>query len=66
MLAKHSRYSCTNVREVHEMRTIYGGRTYAHRHYTVRKLHDNIVAMGLRFCLHEVVAKNRDQVATFF
>ena len=22
--------------------------------------------MGLRFCLHEVVAKNRDQFATFF
>ena len=34
--------------------------------YTVRKLHDNTVAMGLQFCLHEVVAKNRDQFSTFF
>ena len=34
--------------------------------YTVRELRDNRVAMGLRFCLHEVVAKNRDQFATFF
>ena len=34
--------------------------------YTVRKLCDNTVAMGLRFCLHEVVTKNRDQFATFF
>ena len=34
--------------------------------YTVRKLRDDTVAMGLRFCLHEVVAKNRSQFATFF
>ena len=34
--------------------------------YTVRKLGDNTVVMGLRFCLHEVAAKNRDQFATFF
>ena len=34
--------------------------------YTVRELRDNTVAMGLRFCLHEVVVKNRDQFATFF
>ena len=34
--------------------------------YTVRELRDNTVAMGLQFCLHEVVAKNRDQFATFF
>ena len=31
-LAKRSRYSRTNIREVHEMRTKYGGRTYAHRY----------------------------------
>ena len=34
--------------------------------YTVHELRDNTVAMGLRCCLHEVVAKNRDQFATFF
>ena len=34
--------------------------------YTVRELRDNIVAIGLRFCLHKVVAKNRGQFATFF
>ena len=34
--------------------------------YTVRELRNNTVTMGLRFCLHEVVAKNRDQFATFF
>ena len=34
--------------------------------YTVRKLRDNTVAMGLRFCLHEVVAKNHNQFAAFF
>ena len=34
--------------------------------YTVRELRDNTVTMGLRFCLHEVVAKNRNQLATFF
>ena len=34
--------------------------------YTVRELRDNTVVMGLRFCLHEVVAKNHDQFATFF
>ena len=66
MLAKRSRYSHTNVREVHEMRT----NTVAVRMrigiYTVRELRDNTVAMGLQFCLHEVVAKNHDQFATFF
>ena len=34
--------------------------------YTVGELRDNTVAMGLRFCLHEVVTKNRYQFATFF
>ena len=35
---------------------------------TVRELRDIRVAMGLRFCLHEVhvVAKNRDQFTIFF
>ena len=31
--------------------------------YTVHELRDNTVAMGLRFCLHKVVAKNHDQFA---
>ena len=34
--------------------------------YTVCELRDNTVAMALRFCLHEVVTRNRDQFATFF
>ena len=66
VLAKHSCYSRTNVRKVHEMRTTTVAVRMHIGIYTVRKLRDNTVAMGLRFCLHEVVAKNRDQFATFF
>ena len=66
---KRSRYSRTNVHEVHEMRTTTVAVRMHIGIYTVRKLRDNTVMMGLRFCLHEVhnvVAKNRDQFATFF
>ena len=66
---KRSCYLRTNVREVHEMRTIYMCTVAVRMRigiYTVRELCDNTVMMGLRFCLHEVVAKNRDQFATFF
>ena len=66
MLAKRLCYLHTNVREVHEIRTTT---VAVHMHigiYTVRELRDNTVMMGLRFCLHEVVTKNRDQFAAFF
>ena len=68
MLAKRSRYSHTNVREVQEMRTTTVAVCIRIGIYTVYELRDNTVVMGLRFCLHEVhvVAKNRDQFATFF
>ena len=66
VLVKRSRYSRTNVREVHEMHTTTVAVRMRIGIYTVRKLRDNTVAMGLRFCLHEVVVKNRDQFATFF
>ena len=66
VLAKRSRYSHTNVCEVHEMHTTMVAVRIRIGIYTVRELRDNTVAMGLRFCLHEVVAKNRDQFATFF
>ena len=66
MLTKRSRYSRTNVREVHKMHTITVAVSIRIGIYTVRELRDNTVTMGLRFCLHEVVAKNRDQFATFF
>ena len=58
MLAKRSRYSRTNIRKVHEMRTTTVAVRMCIGIYTVRELRNNIVAMGLRFCLHEVVAKN--------
>ena len=66
MLAKRSRYSHTNVREVHKMRTTTVAIRMRIGIYTVRELRDNTVAMGLRFCLHEVVTKNCEQFATFF
>ena len=66
MLAKHSRYSRTNVREVHEMRISTVAVRIRIGIYTVCELRDNIVAMGLQFCLHKVVAKNHDQFAAFF
>ena len=63
MLTKCSRYSRTNVREVHEMRTTTVAVRMRIGNYTVHELRDNTVAMGLRFCLHKVVAKNHDQFA---
>ena len=66
MLAKRSRYSRTSVREVHEIRTTTVAIRVHIGIYTVRELRNDTVAMGLRFCLHEVVAKNRNQFATFF
>ena len=66
VLAKRSRYLHTNVREVHEMYTTTVAVRMHIGIYTVCELRDNTVAMGLRFCLHEVVMKNRDQFATFF
>ena len=66
VLAKRSRYSRTNVREVHEMCTTTVAVRMHIGNYTVRELHDNTVTMGLQFCLHEIVAKNRDRFATFF
>ena len=66
ILRKGSRYSRTNIREVHEMRTTTVAVRIRIGIYTVHELYDNIVAMGLRFCLHEVVSKNHDQFATFF
>ena len=66
VLAKRSRYSRTNIREVHEMHTTMVAIHMRIGIYTVRELRDNTVAMGLRFCLHEVVAKNHDQFTTFF
>ena len=66
MLTKHSHYLRTNVREVHEMRTTTVAVRMCIGIYTVRELRNNIVVMGLQFCLHEVAAKNRDQFATFF
>ena len=66
VLAKRSHYSHTNVCEVHEMCTTTAAVRMRIGIYTVRELRDNTVAMGLRFCLHKVVAKNRDQFATFF
>ena len=66
VLAKRLRYSHTNVHKVHEMRTTMVAVRMCIGVYTVRELHDNTVTMGLRFCLHKVVAKNRDQFATFF
>ena len=66
MLAKRSRYSRTNVHKVHEMRTTTVTVCMRIGIYTVCELRDNTVAMGLRFCLHEVVTKNHDQFATFF
>ena len=47
MLTKRSRYSCTNVHEVHEMRTTTVAVRMRIGIYTVRELHDNTVAMGL-------------------
>ena len=66
VLVKRSRYLRTNVREVHEMCTTTVAVRMRIGIYTVRELRDNTVAMGLRFCLHEVVAKNCKQFATFF
>ena len=65
-LTKRSCYSHTNVREVHELHTTTVAVRMCLGIYTVRELRDNTVAMGLRFCLHEVVTKNRDQFAPFF
>ena len=66
VLAKHSRYSHTNVREVHEMHTTTMADYMRIGIYTVHELRDNTVTMGLRFCLHEVVAKNRDPIRNLF
>ena len=65
-LAKRSHYSRTNIREVHEMHTTTVAICMHIGIYPVCELRDNTVAMGLRFCLHEVVVNNRDQFATFF
>ena len=64
--ANTSHYSRANVREVHEMHTTMVAVRMCIGNYTVHEIRDNTVAMGLRFCLHEVVAKNCDQFATFF
>ena len=66
VLTKHSRYLRTNVREVHEMCKTTVAIRMRIGVYTVRELRDNTVAMGLQFCLHEVVTKNCDQFTTFF
>ena len=60
------RISRTNIREVHEMRTTTVAVCMHIGIYTVRELHDSAVVMALQFCLHEVVAKNWEQFATFF
>ena len=49
MLAKRSRYLRANVRKVHEMRTTTVTVCMRIGIYTVCKLRDNTVAMGLRF-----------------
>ena len=54
------------VREVCEIRTTMVAVRMRIGIYTVRELRDDTVAMGLRFCFHEVVVKNRNQFATFF
>ena len=63
---KRLRYSRTNVRKVHEMCTTTVAVCMRIGIYTVRELCDNTAAVGLQFRLNEVVAKNRDQFATFF
>ena len=44
---KRSHYSCTNACEVHEMRTTMVAVRMRIGIYTVRKLRDNTIVMGL-------------------